>query len=256
MKRPAIIAFASAFSLSLISLTAMAQGTTGAQPPSGDQSFLQIDQDLDGKITQQEASQSQLLKDKFAEADLNQDGSVDASEFSAFIAQSDGAGQQQQQASATQSFSSLDKNQDGKLDQSEAQAHPTLSQQYSSADKDQDGSISQSEFSAFEAQQGQQASGGQQAAGGIAPFEQIDSNKDGWISRKEYQSHTGGGGQATGQVSFQSLDTNGDGGISQDEANSAPMLSQQFAQYDQDQNGYVDQSEFSAFEQQQQQQGQ
>ncbi|MFA5529866.1 MAG: hypothetical protein WDA11_04270 [Thiohalomonadaceae bacterium] len=62
MKRPAIIAFASAFSLSLISLTAMAQGTTGAPPPSGDQSFLQIDQDLDGKITQQEASQSQLLK--------------------------------------------------------------------------------------------------------------------------------------------------------------------------------------------------
>jgi Ca2+-binding EF-hand superfamily protein len=65
----------------------------------------------------------------------------------------------------------------------------------------------------------------------------------------------GTGGQAQSTSSFQNLDANRDGVLSQNEASTDPSLSKQFTQIDKDGNGFISQSEFSAFETSKQQGG-
>jgi Ca2+-binding EF-hand superfamily protein len=50
------------------------------------------------------------------------------------------------------------------------------------------------------------------------------------------------------QADFGSLDTNQDGSISAEEATSDAQLSQNWSDIDADENGVIDQAEFSAFE--------
>ena len=50
--------------------------------------------------------------------------------------------------------------------------------------------------------------------------------------------------------SFDMLDADSNGTISQSEATASPQLVEQWAEYDIDQNGALDMSEFAAFEQQ------
>lgn len=63
-----------------------------------------------------------------------------------------------------------------------------------------------------------------------------------------------GGAQPGGgaRLSFEQLDLDQDGNITKEEAQSAPELSQNWQQYDTNQDGQLDQSEFSAFESRQQ----
>lgn len=116
--------------------------------------------------------------------------------------------------SAIPSFNTLDQDADGVVSQSEAQMDPTVSQNFSIADTDQDQNLSQSEFSAL-----------------------------------EQQMQTGAAGAET-LPEFSSLDLNGDGQISKDEAQTISSLNENFDSADTDADGNLNQSEFSAFEQQ------
>ncbi len=260
------LSIALAVPFALLSLTAAAQGGATSGQAQQDPSFLELDSNLDGKITQQEANRSEKLKQAFNDADSNQDGGIDASEFSAFIAKSADSGAAQSgsaQPGAQTSFNQLDSNRDGKLSRSETQSDHKLSQQFQSIDKDRDGAINPSEFSAFTGQSGQ--AGGQRAS-----FEQLDSNRDGYLSTQEVQEQSRVAQQFTtadangdgyldqqeylaaaggaGSTTFSALDMNRDGNISQDEADADPMLAQQFQQVDSNGDGAINQSEFSAFE--------
>lgn len=247
-KSPIAVAIASAFTFSFASF-ALAQGDPSAAPApeaSGKpmMSFDSLDTNKDQWVSNDEAAMHPDLSRQYNVADKDQDGYISQSEFSAFeteqgTASAGGAGM-----SEPVSFDSLDVNKDGSLTQDEVQSHPELSQQYTTADQDQDGMISQSEFSAFESKPAGQA--GQQQS---RSFDQLDSNKDGWLSKQEYETGMSGAmGAGSQAVSFQSLDVNKDGSISKSEANSDPTISQQFTSIDKDKNGTISQSEFSAFE--------
>ena len=66
-------------------LTALALMTVSgfAWAGSGVASFQDLDTNLDGQITLDEAKKAPEVKDKFTEADANKDGKLDAAEFAA-----------------------------------------------------------------------------------------------------------------------------------------------------------------------------
>ena len=53
---------------------------------SGAASFQDLDKNHDGQISLDEAKKSTEVKDRFTEADVNQDGKLDAAEFAALEA--------------------------------------------------------------------------------------------------------------------------------------------------------------------------
>lgn len=83
------------------------QHMAGEQQQSTDQqsqSFEQLDQDKDGKISQEEAGANLELTGYWVELDANKDGSLDVTEFSRFepVAEGDADPQQQMQQGGEQ----------------------------------------------------------------------------------------------------------------------------------------------------------
>lgn len=205
-KRPIAIAVLSACSLFLAgnalaagqykSEAGSAQGMEGGQQTGGlDKSFMDLDANLDGVVSQDEARGSMVLSPSFSQADANADGNIDRSEFSAFESSlySGAPGTTGGAAGGGISFSSLDVNGDGMISQDEAGAHPNLSSQFTTADADQDGSISESEFSAFEASVGGEMGGGT-TGGGAMGGGATGGTTDGGMGAPD----SGTGGGATG----------------------------------------------------------
>jgi Ca2+-binding EF-hand superfamily protein len=163
------------------------------------------------------------------------------------------------------SFSALDSNQDGMISQDEADRSDMLKDSFTQADVNQDGSIDASELSAFETSAGTAAAADTFSNldlnndGYLLPNEvtanrdlandylAIDKDRDGWISKREYQAHKGMA-MTVGLTPFRTLDTNKDGALSMREANVDPVVAEQFNAYDKDQNGIIDRAEFSALE--------
>ncbi len=104
----------------------------------------------------------------------------------------------------------LDKNGDGFIDRSEAAANPRLAEH----------------------------------------FDQLDTNKDGKLSRDELPRHPhrggpGGHGPRDGGMMVK-LDTNKDGRISREEAKADPKFAERFDKLDFNKDGYVDRADFQA----------
>jgi len=106
---------------------------------------------------------------------------------------------------------------------------------FAGMDANKDGTISKKEFEAFHNKH----------------FKELDSNKDGKLTEDELQSahpqmHEHGHGDALISKRFETSDLDHDGGLTREEAKNMPMLSQHFDEYDADKNGKVTQEELKA----------
>ena len=97
----------------------------------------------------------------------------------------------------------LDANNDGVIDRSEAAAHPRLA----------------------------------------AQFDALDKNKDGKLDRSERPQHRHGGRHGGKGQPFADLDTDKDGRISKAEAAAKPEFAERFAQMDANKDGFVDRAD-------------
>ena len=113
------------------------------------------------------------------------------------------------------SFQDLDKNKDGYISKSEAKGMSALHKNWRAADTNKDGRIDQSELSAFEQSQSLKIGGSASAARGGANGMPAESGT-------ASQNAEPAGASASGAQTFKNLDANGD--------------------------GFIDRSEFSAFE--------
>lgn len=158
-----------------------------------------------------------------------------------------GAGAQQPPGAAAgielAAFEELDSNQDGFVNREEAQNEQQLIQNWDQVDQDSDGQISQTEFSAFEAQPSGGAATSPMAPAGAA--EEGTTGEDAGAGAGMANQEAG----ATGELAaFDQLDADRDGYISEQEAQQHPRLSDNWQAADVNADGQVDPAEFSAFE--------
>ncbi|WP_303905385.1 hypothetical protein [Thiohalomonas denitrificans] len=131
--------------------------------------FEALDADSDGFIGRQESGLSRPLAEKWLAVDIDSDGQIDETEFSAFEAgysahvrarqgtqspsrRQSGMAQQPQSRDSQElaRFSELDENDDGYLSEQEAEGHERLVEDWEQADTNNDGHVDPVEFSAFE----------------------------------------------------------------------------------------------------------
>jgi Ca2+-binding EF-hand superfamily protein len=188
--------------------------------------FAEADKDNDGKVTLAEANAASAAK--FAAADTNRDGFLDAAELAALKPQGHGKG-------PGQGAAKLDKDGDGKL--TKAEAPPRMQQRFDELDVNKDGVLDQQELQAARASHG---------GGGGGMIARLDKNGDGKVTKDE--------APAPMQQHFDALDANKDGAIDQQELQAAhaargaqgPRGPGRMAHLDADKDGKVSQAEFVA----------
>lgn len=189
-------------------------------------------------------------------------------------------------ADTSATFDGLDVNRDGHLSTQEAKAQPLLAARYDELDRNGDGQLSRWEFNAFDAgatvAEGQPSSPSEKARAALTEEEQQRRERIAQSSTQQNvtkdaatfsESSRGGGntgksagqsgkqtvqGGAAGQESaakpsdpklaFGKLDANADGKLSRDEVKASATLNQRFSEVDRNNDGGIDQAEFSAFE--------
>lgn len=194
--------------------------------------FVQADKDSDGKVTLDEAKQASAAK--FASADANRDGFLDATEM-ASLKPARGA-----RGPGHAGPAKADKNHDGKLTKDEAPA--PIQQHFDELDTNKDGSLDKQELQAARAKHG--------GRGGPGMVARLDKNGDGKVSKDE--------APARMQQHFEQVDANKDGYVEQSELQAAHARRGQqggpgqgrMAHLDADKDGKVSQAEFSATVQQ------
>ncbi len=77
-------------------------------------------------------------------------------------------------------------------------------------------------------------------------FDQIDTDKDGKLSRAELPRHHGKRGQGPRDFALAKLDADKDGRISRDEAKAEPKFAERFDAMDTNKDGFVDRVDFQA----------
>jgi Ca2+-binding EF-hand superfamily protein len=156
-----------------------------------------------------------------------------------------------------------DTNADGMLSRQEAASLPFITKHFDEIDANHDNQVTFEELRAFHEQHrghhrghgnlvkrldkdgdGKISLAEAQAAPRFAQrFEQIDANKDGFVTADELEAAH----QARAQAHFQRIDTDGDGRISLAEAQAnAPRLAGHFAQVDTNQDGFITPEELHA----------
>lgn len=190
----------------------------------GGRMFAQADKDSDGKVTLAEANQASAAK--FATADANHDGYLDATELEALKPGRGGPGRGQAGPAKH------DANGDGKLTKDEAP--PPIQEHFDELDTNKDGALDRQELQAAHAKRGGPGGHGMVARldkngdGKIAKdeapppmqehFDEIDANKDGFVEQAELQAaHARRQGQGGPGQRMAHLDTNKDGKVSQAE---------------------------------------
>lgn len=75
----------------MITIVALGIGAVAFAGEQGkEDTFRELDNNMDGKLSQQEATANREVITKFARIDTNRDGYVSAAEYREFIAQEDG----------------------------------------------------------------------------------------------------------------------------------------------------------------------
>jgi Ca2+-binding EF-hand superfamily protein len=243
-------------SLAVALLVTLALGCSASQPgpgaPAGDDGqtqsmgtglqsqhgkggmFLEADKDNDGKVTLAEANA--IAASKFAAADTNKDGYLDAAEKAAARV---GIGPRRQGAGPGPKGAGparFDKNGDGKVSKDEAPAR--MKEHFDAIDTNKDGSLDQQELQAARAKHGAKS-----VADRVA---HLDKNKDGKLSKDEVPERM--------QKHFDAVDTNKDGFVDAQELEAAHQKRMQQggkgpdgkAGPDTDGDGKVSQAEFVA----------
>lgn len=86
MKRPFVIAL---IALALASGTALAAGTAESGTEQKRPSMSQLDKNLDGRISEEEAKANPVIDENFKQADENEDGQLDRMEFAVAAGQAE-----------------------------------------------------------------------------------------------------------------------------------------------------------------------
>jgi hypothetical protein len=164
------------------------------------QVFNQLDTNRDGMISRAEADASPDLVAIFITTDANSDSMLSPVEFAVVpIAFGDAAAQTgslQAQSGQTrkQVFDGLDTNRDGMISRAEADAEAALVSIFVSTDANSDGMLSPIEFAVVPIAFGDGAAqtGAMHAQRGMTRqqvFDQLDTNRDGMISRAESEAN-------------------------------------------------------------------
>lgn len=109
---------------------------------------------------------------------------------------------------------------------------------FGSADSNRDGTVSKKEFNAYYAKHN------------AKHFNELDANHDGKLTANEMQGNAPkpeiitSGGTAHLDNRFSAADINHDGGLDQDEAANMPMLAKYFSEVDSNHNGKVTRQEY------------
>lgn len=116
--------------------------------------FSALDLNGDGAIGRDEVYLLTSLARRFNDADLDRDGELSRSEFSAFEAQlpEDRPAPPVYKGTLAkwQLYELIDQNGDGEIGPEEAELYSALEEQFAQADKDGDGQVDRAEFAAFE----------------------------------------------------------------------------------------------------------
>lgn len=234
---------------------------TGLQAQPGKHGmFFEADKDNDGKVTVAEANA--VAAAKFAGADSNKDGYLDAAEMAAARpGRGPGrAGPGHQGAGPGR----LDKNGDGKITKDEAPAR--MQERFDAVDANKDGALDPQELQAARGKHGAQSgaerikrldkNGDGKIAKDEAPapmqkhFDAIDTNKDGYADAEELKAardkrmHKGGPGQGPRAGMLGPVDADGDGKVSQAEFTSTAQS--WFKRMDANNDGAVTKEELAA----------
>lgn len=103
------------------------------------------------------------------------------------------------------SFENLDTNKDDYVSKDEVAKVVNPSMEFSQADSDKDGKLNLTEYKVYINEMHSSPMGGQ-AAASSSTFESLDANRDGMISRSEYDSTQRFQGSATGADAIQGID--------------------------------------------------
>lgn len=133
-------------------------------------------------------------------------------------------------------FKQLDEDQDGSISAEEAQAESSLSSSWSTYDQNGDETLDPEEFSGFERSSTSSAEEESAAAGQSATTEES-------MPASPHQQHA-----VQGDL-IQELDTDGDGQISQQEAEAEAQLSDNWDQFDRNDDGKLDSRELARVDQ-------
>lgn len=148
---------------------AFAAAQSGAASPPADQAarigHAQLDANGDGSIDRGEAAKSPRLAAKFDALDKNKDGKLDAGERPQRGGKHHGSGDH---------LSKLDADKDGRISQAEAAGSP-LAARFAEMDANKDGYVDAADRAQRHKQQRE------------AWFAQADTDKDGKLSRAEYE---------------------------------------------------------------------
>ena len=181
--------------------------------------FEDLDRDGDGHLSEQEARAERLLSARFAQLDRNGDGSLSRWEFNAYEQPATVAGVEPSGTSRSE------------------QARASLPPQ----EQQRRDAIARSNSQ----QQSAESADGSNKGGGYTGKSAEESGSERQLSKSEQASQRQDG---TRPVAFDELDADADGKVSRDEAKASEPLDQQFSQVDQNNDGQIDQAEFSAFE--------
>ena len=187
-------------------------------------------------------------------------------------------------AETSANFDGLDVNQDVHLSTQEAKAQPLLAARYDELDRNGDGQLSRWEFNAFDSgatvAEGDPSSPSEKARAALTEEQQrrreriaqsstqqnvtkdaatfSESSRGGGntgksASQTEKRTAQGSATEAAGKsgepkLAFGTLDTNADGKLSRDEVKASATLEKRFSEVDRNNDGGIDEAEFSAFE--------
>lgn len=180
--------------------------------------FQKLDADKDGKISKAEADKQDTgrfqLKDKFAQIDTNKDAYLTKEELMAF-GKEHGHGHHPG-GQRGDFFKKLDTDGDGKISKAEAdkldKGRFNLKEKFAEIDTNKDAYLSKEELMAFGKKDGHGPRPGVKHEG---PFEKLDTDKDGKISKAEVDKQEGG--RFNLKEKFTTIDANGDSYITKDE---------------------------------------
>ena len=163
----------------------LAAGVPIAAPATAPAQKARVDVNGDGVISRAEAAAHPRLAERFDQLDKNRDGRLDASERPQFKGRGRRGG-----------MAMLDANKDGVIDRTEAAKFPKFAQRFDHLDKNRDGRLDASERPQRMGRGGGMAKIDKNGDGRISRneavgspfaqrFDQLDANRDGYITREE-----------------------------------------------------------------------
>jgi Ca2+-binding EF-hand superfamily protein len=127
----------------------VAGGDAAATATDSGMSFTDMDKNMDSGVSRDELAPTEILYQRFNEADTSGDGTLSVAEVERF--RSGMAGIQPAVMTDSRSFAQMDANRDGRITHEELDDTDMLERHFEEADADHDGSLSPAEVDAHRA---------------------------------------------------------------------------------------------------------